>query len=104
MNEESLISADRTLAPGQCVASLPWRGLLLHPHFRMSADLPPSLHKRQRPARSVRRTPESDAERALRQQRMREIMQNTTPQEREIIRKLGFKVREALRQASNTPA
>jgi len=93
MKKNSLNSFDKTdLAPLECADSSPWRRLLKNPHFSVPADLPPSQRMRQR--RALQQTRQSRSE-----QRMQEILQNTTPYEREILRKLGFKVKQALRQA-----
>jgi len=87
--------------PVENPAAARWRTLLRHPHFRTPADLPSRIRTRQRLTRSGRQTRDSlsDPGRALKQQRMQEILQNTTPHEREILRKLGFRIQHILRQA-----
>jgi hypothetical protein len=98
-------SIDKTLEAEECVGFLPWRGVLLHPHFQAPANLPLSRRGRQKVIRPAWSNGQalSDSELAQGEVRMRELIQNTTPQEREILRKLGFKVREAFRQASLLP-
>jgi hypothetical protein len=99
MKKNSLKSLDETdVAPLKSAASSPLRFLLKNPHFRIPANLPMSQSKRQKLARSLQESV-SDPQAALEKQRIREMIEKASPHEREILRKIGFKMARILRQA-----
>ena len=79
--------------PAENPVSLPLRRLLNHSHFTKTKHLPPGNWTLQRLQQSA---PQLEAER-LRAEAIQKKFENTTPQEREIIRKIAFKFKEFLK-------